>query len=240
MHRENFFNKYFFCGLLLLALPLLIQAEIFNYRESGGAVTVIHTLTFTAVAGGYIVALTSTQSGVVTRQGFQIDATLSTRIWTYSDPGRQIELSAVRDGDTIVLSGVNRGCQVKKTFSTGALPWNQLFQMGLGLFAISGSGAMKFWSIGTSGPGEMKIAKFTVSRKGEEKIQWQGKEIAVVHLRIALSGLLSIFWHGDYWYRKADGRFLRYRGKSTPGAAAAISELIEESPFLKSVELSGE
>ena len=240
MHRENFFNKYFFCGLLLLALPLLIQAEIFNYHESGGAVTVIHTLTFTAVAGGYAVALTSTQSGVVTRQGFQIDATLSTRTWTYSDPGRQIELNAVRDGDTIVLSGSNRGCKVEKKFIAGALPWNQLFQMGLGPFAISGFGAMKFWSIGTSGPGEMKIAKFTVSRKGEEKTQWQGKEIAVVHLRIALSGLLSIFWHGDYWYRKADGRFLRYRGVNKPGAATSISELIEENPFLKSVELSGE
>ena len=55
-----------------------------------------------------------------------------------------------------------------------------------------------------------------------------GKEIAAVHLRISLSGLLSIFWHGDYWYRKGDGRFLRYRGKNRSGGPVAVSELVEE------------
>jgi hypothetical protein len=43
-----------------------------------------------------------------------------------------------------------------------------------------------------------------------------------------LSGLLAVFWHGDYWYRKADGRFLRYRGKNRPGGPEALSELVGE------------
>jgi hypothetical protein len=174
------------------------------------------------------------------RQTFRTDLSRATLDWTFSDRERQIELSASRQGREIVLSGENRGRKVEKKFTVGDLPWNQLFQMGLEAFALTAVDKMQFLSIGTSGPGEMKLGKFTVSRQDDEKIWLQGKEIAAVHLRVALSGLLSIFWHGDYWYRKSDGRFLRYRGKNTPGAAASVSELIEESPFLKSIELSGE
>ena len=87
---------------------------------------------------------------------------------------------------------------------------------------------MQFRSIGTQGPGELKIGKFTVTRKGDETIDLAGKKVAAVHLRISLSGLLSIFWHGDYWYRRGDSNFLRYCGKNRSGGPVAVSELVKE------------
>jgi hypothetical protein len=74
----------------------------------------------------------------------------------------------------------------------------------------------------------LKIGKFSVTRKADEPIDLAGKTVAAVHLRISLSGLLSVFWHGDYWYRRGDGRFLRYRGKNRPGGEVAVSELVGE------------
>jgi hypothetical protein len=95
---------------------------------------------------------------------------------------------------------------------------------------ISGGKRMSFRSIGTEGPGELKLGKFTVTRQGDETIGLGGKEVVAVRLRVSLSGLLSVFWHGDYWFRRGDGRFLRYRGKNHAGGPVAVSELAEEKP----------
>ncbi|MBE0664706.1 MAG: hypothetical protein IH584_02720, partial [Candidatus Aminicenantes bacterium] len=170
----------------------------------------------------------SRAGGGAVRQTFLTAADRSTLSWTFSDPERQMEWSAELRGDAVILSGLTGSRKIDKKFKVGDLPWNQLFQMGLEPFAVSASRGLKFCSIGTQGPGEMKMGKFTVSRQGGEKINSGGKEIAVMRLRVSLSGLLSIFWHGDYWYRQSDGRFLRYRGKNRPGGPVAVSELVEE------------
>jgi hypothetical protein len=228
LRREIFSNKNLFCGLVLLALPLLIQGEIFNYRESGGTVTVTHALTFTAVAGGYAVELNTTRPDEqVIRQTFRTAADFSTLAWTFSYPGRQMELDAKLQGEAIILSGTFCGKKVEKKFAAAGAPWNQLFQMGLGSFVLSKEKSFQFRSIGTQGPGEMKIGNFTVKRKNDEKIKLGGKDIVAVHVRISLSGLLSIFWHGDYWYRQSDGRFLRFFGVNKPGGPIVVCELVE-------------
>lgn len=229
----EFTNRFFRRGpaavICLCLLSFLLPAEALTYREVEGEITVTHTIVITPAPPGYSVELTSRRSGGgMIRQTFRTAADLSTLAWTFSDPGRQMELGARLQGEVIVLSGTLRGKKVDKKFTAAGPPWNQLFQMGLGPFALASDKKIQFRSIGTQGPGEMKIGKFTITRQGEEKILLAGKEIIVVQLRVSLSGLLSIFWHGDYWYRKGDGRFLRYRGKNRPNGPVAISELVEE------------
>jgi len=160
---------------------------------------------------------------------FRTAADFSTLAWTFSDPGRQMELDARRIGEFIVLAGSSAGKKVEKKLPGAGATWNQLFQIGMGPIVLSGKAELKFCSIGTEGPGELKMGKFTATRENEEKILLGGKEIAAVHLRVSLSGLLSIFWHGDYWYRQSDGRFLRFRGKNRPGGPEAVLELVGEN-----------
>jgi hypothetical protein len=229
MKKKNAFVFLEFCSVLLLALPFLVSAETLTYREVEGANTVTHTLAVTPAAPGTRFELESSRAGAATvRQTFLIAADRSTLAWTFSDPGRQMEWQAERRNDAVFLSAMTGSRKVEKKFKLGGLAWNQLFQLGLEPFAVSGGSGMKFYSIGTQGPGEMKMGKFTVSRQGDEQIALAGKDTPTVRLRISLSGLLSIFWHGDYWYRRADGRFLRYRGKNRPGGSVAVSELVEE------------
>jgi hypothetical protein len=228
MKKVNRISHPCLCGALLLCLLPLLPAETLTYHEVEGEITVTHTIAITPAPPGYSVELASRRSGGgMVRQTFRTAADLSTLAWTFSDPGRQMELDAKLQGEAIVLSGTFNGKKVEKKFAAASAPWNQLFQIGLGPFALASDKSFQFRSIGTQGPGELKLGKFTVTRKDDEKIRLQGKEINAVHLSISLSGLLSIFWHGDYWYRKTDGRFLRYRGKNKPGGPLAVSELVE-------------
>lgn len=230
MEMTNRFNRRGPAAVTCLCLlSFLLPATTLTYREVAGEITVIHAIAITPEPAGYRVELASRRSGGgVIRQTFRTAADLSTLAWTFSDPERRMEWSAELRCGAVILSGSTGSRKVDRKFAAGDLPWNQLFQMGLGPFAISGGKSFRFRSIGTEGPGEMKIGKFTVTRQGEEKIKNGGKEIAAVRLRVSLSGLLSIFWHGDYWYRKGDGRFLRYSGRNRPGGPVAVSELAME------------
>jgi hypothetical protein len=226
--RNAFLKSWFRCACLLVP-ALLFPAETLIYREMEGNSTTTHILVITPTPPGYRIELTSSREpGETVRQTFLTAADLITWAWTFSDPSRQMELAAAIDGEAIILRGSVRGKKVEKKFATAGPPWNQLFQMGLGPFALGEGGSWQFRSIGTQGPGELKIGKFTVKRQETAKIILSGKELSAIRLRISLSGLLSIFWHGDYWFRLRDGRFLRYRGKNRSGGPLAVSELIGE------------
>lgn len=208
------------------ALPL----GTLTYREVEGSDIATHLFSVRPDGEGMRVELSTRRGSAIVRQTFSVDASLTTRAWTFSDPERGMELASSVQGDRIVLSGSFKGKQVDKRFDVKGAPWNQLFQMGLGPYVLSGKRSTAFRSIGTQGPGELKIGKMTVTRREEETIEIAGKPEAAVHVRISLSGLLSIFWHGDYWFRKSDGLFLRYRGKNRKGGPVAVSELIAERP----------
>ncbi len=214
----------------LLGPAARLTAETLTYREIEGAAVTTHVLSLRPEGPGFRVELATTRPGGTVRQTFRTAADLTTLEWTFSDPARRMELAAAVQGDNIVLTGSFQGKNVAKKFATAGAPWNQLFQVGLGPFALSAGESFQFRSIGTQGPGELKIGKMTVTRKADEAIDLAGTDVVAVHLRISLSGLLSVFWHGDYWYRKNDGRFLRYRGKNRSGGPVAVSELVKEEP----------
>ncbi len=214
--------------LLLAGLCSPLGSETLTYREVEGDAVSTHVITILPAGEGFRVDLATTRSEAVVRQTFLTAADFSTREWSFSDPARRLELAAAVQGEHIVLSGSFRGEKVAKRFAAAGPPWNQLFQMGLEPFARSGQKGMAFRSIGTQGPGELKIGKMTVTRKQDEEIEIDGHPVAARHLRISLSGILSMFWHGDYWFRKSDGRFLRYRGKNRAGGPLAVSELLRE------------
>lgn len=224
-------------GILLLmgSLPPQTAAGVLpigtlTYREAEGNDISTHVISVRSDGDGLQVELSTTRGAALARQTFRVDASLATREWTFSDPQRRMELAAAIQGNKIVLSGSFKGKRVDKRFAAGGPPWNQLFQMGLGPFVLSEIEDLTFRSIGTQGPGELKIGKMSVTRKGDEEIELLGQKVLAVRLRISLSGLLAMFWHGDYWYRKSDGLFLRYRGKNRKGGPIAVSELVAEEP----------
>ncbi len=180
---------------------------------------------------GSTISLESETNGKLVFQTFVLDDTLACHSWSYQSGDENTRVSAQRENERIFLKGIHKGKEIEKTFKINELPWNQAFNVGLERFATSGEKSMRFWAIGTSGPGDMKITKFAVKKKEIENITLAPdtakiKKFEAVHIQVSLTGLLSIFWTGNYWYAKDDGCFLRYQGKGGPGSGVMIMELI--------------
>lgn len=205
-----------------------LNGETRVYEEKTKDQVTSHRFVFEEFSSNYLITLRSEKEGEHIDQKYGLDPNLAALSWQFENPKEKTKVTANRKDNKIFLSGIHKGKQINKTFKINELPWNQSFNIGLEKFARSTETSIKFWAIGTTGPGDMKITKFNVKKKGVEKIILKGKEVEAVHVRISLSGLLSIFWSGSYWYRKADGKFLRYKGKGGPGTSTTIMELISE------------
>jgi hypothetical protein len=218
--------------LFMWAVPLPGQSPVYRvYEEREGKKLTTHRFVINSVDSGFSIDLTSEIEGNKIDQTFQLDSDLDTLSWTYHAPHKKTKVKAVRKENRIFLEGTDEGDPIKKTFKINRLPWNQSFNIGLEKFALSSEKAMQFWAIGTTGPGNMKITKFNVKKKKTETITLNepgtpGKQVEAVYLTISLSGILSLFWTGKYWYRKSDGWFLRYRGKNKAGGPIAVMQLI--------------
>ena len=213
----------------MLVWSFLLNGMNRVYEEKAGNQVTTHRFVIEATETGYSINLESKTGDTVSKQTYEVDANLATRSWAFENPKENTTVTASREGNKIFLKGRSRGKPIDKTFKINELPWNQTFNIGLEGFVLSSEKSMKFWSIGTKGPGNMKITKFKVKRKRIETITIKGKTVESVYVTISLTGLLSIFWTGNYWYLKSDGRFIRYKGKGGPGIGMTIMELVSES-----------
>jgi hypothetical protein len=199
------------------------------YEEKTKDQLTTHRFDMEKTPSGYSINLQSQTGDTVIKQTFEVDNYLAALTWAFENSKENTKVTASREGNKIFLKGQSRGKPIEKTFKINELSWNQTFNIGLERFALSPEKSMIFWSIGTRGPGNMKITRFKVKKKRIETITINGKEVEAVHITISLTGLLSIFWTGKYWYRKSDGVFLRYKGKNGPGTSVSIMELTAET-----------
>lgn len=221
-------------GIAALLMLLLIctgvsslNGETRVYKETVKGQVTTHTFHIEKSPAGCNITLKSETGGTNIEQTFELDTNLSALSWHYEDPGKKTQITAEKKGNKIYLKGIHKGKAIDKTFKIDDRPWNQGFNVGLEKFVLSSKKKMKFWAIGTSGPGDMKITTFSVKKKKTETITLNGKKVEAVHVQMSLTGLLSIFWTGNYWYRKVDGTFLRYKGKSRRSSSDSM-ELISE------------
>lgn len=234
----NYFRiviKGFFALLFILAFVFVPAGRLNGitmtrvYEERSKNSLIVHRFFIEKTSSGYSIDLQSEKNGLRINQKYEVEKNLATLSWNYEESHKKTKVTATRKGNRIYLSGMARGKPINKVFKINELHWNQTFNIGLEHFALAPEKSMKFWSIGTSGPGNMKITTFKVKKKKIETITVNGKALEAVHMRMSLTGILSIFWSGSYWYRKSDGRFVRYKGKSGPGTGVAIMELISEN-----------
>jgi hypothetical protein len=215
--------------LMLLVCPLLLSSMTRIYEERTGDQVTTHRFVIETTPPGYSIHLQSETGDEVIKQTFALDTNLAALSWTFDNPKEKTNVTATRKENKIFLQGTDRGKPITKTFKINDLPWNQSFNIGLERFALSSEKTMLFWAIGTKGPGNMKITKFKVKKRGIETIDLSGSQVEAVYLTISLTGILSMFWTGNYWYRQADGGFLRYKGKNGPGQPLSIMELVSAS-----------
>ncbi|MCP5050595.1 MAG: hypothetical protein GY940_25750 [bacterium] len=222
--------------ILLLIFTLIwsmyLTGKTRVYEEQTEQQVDTHRFTIESRGNGYTIQLTTEKDSHKIHQNFLVDDKLATWNWNYHAPHKKTKISASRNGTQITLKGTDKGKPIEKTFDINQLPWNQTFNIGLERFALSDGKkkSMRFWAIGTSGMGNMKSTKFKVKWKKTETITLTpgNPPVEAVYMTISLSGILSMFWTGKYWYRKSDGVFLRYKGKNKSGAPVSVMKLVSE------------
>jgi hypothetical protein len=120
---------------------------------------------------------------------------------------------AERSGRRLRLSGTLEGREFEKRVKLPALPWYQSIVYSLEDFARGGEEAVKFVTLH---PREFNLITLRASREGVETIMVEGQEHRARRVSLRLAGWRAPFWSADYWFREADGRFLRYAGANGP------------------------
>ena len=139
------------------------------------------------------------------------DRSGATHTWEMHSP--DTDLCGRRTGNAIRLEGVVAGKHVKKQFSVDGLPWYQPLTYCLRALVTSGRRETAFWMIrlDTFRPVKLKAVK-----KDVQQLIIDGTHVEAQRVRVCPVGILSPFWHGDYWYRLSDGLFLKYHGRNGP------------------------
>jgi hypothetical protein len=206
-------------ALILLIAPLSPGAgdELLRYRVTKSREETYWEYVIKESSDGFVIT-----SRINT---WYLDAYFSQMKWENRDNKNTIV--AERVGNSIYLEGRFRGKTLKKKYEINDSPWYQCVQFSLQTFALSGNTKMGFWVIK---PDDLVIFEFEAERLGEEKISINGKMTDTIRIRIRPAGFAGSFWHGDYWFRQSDGRYIRNKAaQGPPGTPVTIVELVSES-----------
>jgi hypothetical protein len=150
------------------------------------------------------------------------------QVWKSGNVHESTQVTAVRAGDSLLLTGTYRKKPVAKSYALKGVAWKQMIPFDLADFAFSNSASLRFLCIALMGPYALKTAQMQVKRIGEEMVLYKGEKIPVIHVRVSPSGIFAALWHGDYWFRKSDRVFIRSESTGMPGRPGAIMELVGE------------
>jgi hypothetical protein len=204
------------------------QAATLTYRFFAGKDTVVSTCVVSKDGAGTKISSEWRSDTMNFHNELQIDKSSLDRAWTAIEQTKGTNLRLVRAGDSLVLSGTFRGKPVAKTYDLKGTAWKQMMPHDLGDFALSSSQSLTFTGVGLMGPYALKPYSLQAERIGDETITVQGGSVSAVHVRIAPTGLFSALWHGDYWFRKSDGVFVRSVSLGMMGGPSATMVLTAE------------
>lgn len=223
-------SAYLFYGILLLLLlgcPRQSAAEVIEqhrYQRSFG--TRISTMAWQRFAGE--------PERIVSEIGSEIDETemddnLATRTWQVRDTEKQTNLRIERQGGRLILKGTFKGEAIEDVKRIDGDPWIQTMSISFRPFLDSEDRQIRFWCVR---PDTLDVYKLRAEKKGVEELRIQGQLVETQKLELRLTGLAAPFWKANYWFRKEDHLFLRYKGPGglpgTPNIEVELSSPLNE------------
>lgn len=134
-------------------------------------------------------------------------------------------IKAVKQAGEIRIEGMFKNQPINETHAIDARPWFQTLSYSLSRLIQTQRNNISFWMIR---PDNLTLHKMSAGRLGPEDIPLNGKVVPAERIQIRLAGMLGAFWSGDYWFRRTDGVFIRYRGvHGPPGTPATVVQLLD-------------
>jgi hypothetical protein len=133
--------------------------------------------------------------------------------WRVLADNGQTEFLAERDENTIVIHGMLSGQPVDKVLKIDSAPWYQATSLSLRELIGSGDTERVFWTIRNDA---LTVHKIRAVKKGKETVESGESRKELMHIRLALAGMLAPFWKSDYWFTLPGAVFYRFSGPSGP------------------------
>lgn len=214
--------------LVLLCLPTLLGAaasprlpQRLVYRETIAGATNLREYLVRREGGR--VSLVAKEPGITRTVEAQAD--FSTLREGYEDESGG-KLTLVRQGRRMLLSGTLDNRAVSREFEVDDTAWygSILFMRD---FVLAGTPETVFYM---TQPEDNRVIKLKAIREALETISVDGTDVATVRVRFTLPDFRSIFWSSTYWFRAADGLFVKsLETRGPPGAAKVSVELVDEA-----------
>lgn len=151
----------------------------------------------------------------------ELESNLSTQNWHYTRTEDRTGLHAVREKDTIHMTGTFKGKEVDKKLKIGEGLWYQLMDQAMPAFIHSLQEEILFYSIGTgNNRGAMSLGEFAAKKLSEECVWAAGKTYDCIKISFVLT-MFSFAWTGLYWYDKETGILIQ-SGEAKPKGGVRI------------------
>mgnify|MGYP000993614493 CR=1 FL=1 len=134
-------------------------------------------------------------------------------------------LTLERQGNRMLLTGAQNNKTVSREFAVDDTAWygSILFMRD---FVLSAAQETVFYM---TQPEDNQVIKLKAIREGEEAVSVDGRTVPTVRVRFTLPDFRSVFWSSTYWFRAADGLFVKsLETRGPPGSAKVSVELVDE------------
>jgi hypothetical protein len=194
----------------------------FNYRDRTGNHEIDILIAREDTADGFIVRSRMNDGDM---HDVEMDASAATVRYRVRSPQRRTDYTVTRQGTVLVVQGTLRGAPVSKRITIDSRPWYQSVESSLAAFALGGGRSQpEFWIVH---PWEANAYLLRAASEGDQVITVNGRSVVGLKVRIRPVGILQLFWSSLYWYRPADGWFLRYEGvRGFPGTPLTVLEYV--------------
>ena len=200
--------------LFFLVIPIL-SGETFNLREMQEGTYVFSyeehyyhgvgesSLTINKRDDGYTVVW----KGITDTTEVYADLNYNTYKIVFTDI--DTSLTVEREGNLLLVNGVDSGKRVKVSLEVGSVLWIQLLPFSLIPFTTSEKKVMDFFLFD---PYNIKVRNMRIEKKGMESVTLFGKEYPGVKMAMRMKGVFSAFWKSEIWNDAESGVQLKYEG----------------------------
>ncbi len=228
-----FIYKRIFFFLILFIHAILLNAQDIIYQEKKGDEQVFQYHYYLGEDSEFqkIRCVRLESNDTLEDQTLFTDKDYKNLSWEYKRTSDNTLVTANLKGNMVALRGIRDGEKISEDFELDGYKWIQVFPLNPGLekWLSSEEEDIKFWVIGTASSADMDMNKFYAEKEETTKVRIKNKRYNCRRVNITLSGWRSVFWDGDFFFRKSDGRIIKYNGGGPPGEPGSVTTLIKEN-----------
>ena len=168
--------------------------------------------------------LTSSSNDHGTVYTAKLDKNYQTIIFNSLDATRSMDITVTRETGSIRVDGLRGGQRINKKYPAGSSPFLHFFNVQLAPFIRSAERRLVFQSLN---PDSFEPMEFEATKLATQNIDVMGLPTPVWQVKINLTGLMSIFWSTQVFFRVSDGVFVLDQGTTSDGKPL-VSRLVAE------------